>query len=78
MGGMNVLSSSATQNWNRTPVPSVFSPLREALTARPVPAAGPHDTLGHHPPNLIGQSRAGLGVGSATKIQNCYFQPRMP
>lgn len=74
----NVLSSSATQTWNHTPAASVFSPLRGALTAWPVPAAGPHDTLSHHHPNLMGQSRAALGVGSATKIQNCCCQPRTP
>lgn len=65
------------QSWKHTPA-ARFPPLCEAPTAWLVPAAGLHDTLSHQPPNLNGQGRAGLAVGSATKIQNCCFQPRMP
>ena len=65
------------QSWKHTPA-ARFPPLCEGLTAWLVPTAGLHDTRSHQPPNLNRQGRAGLAVGSATKIQNCCFQPRMP
>lgn len=42
---IDVLSSSATQNWNCIPVASVFSPFCASLTGWLVPAASLHDIL---------------------------------
>lgn len=69
--------SISYQSWKHSPA-ARFPPLCGAPKAWPVPAAGLHDTLSHQPPNMNRQGRAGLAFGSATKIQSCCFQPRIP
>lgn len=74
---IDVLSLSATQSWIHVQLllfPLLF--IQPWQLGRCQPQAC--DILCHHHQNLIGQSGASLGVGSAMKIQNCCFQPRMP